>query len=261
MSTATNSQPVQLEIDANGIATLTLNRAQQFNTIDIASMQCLTTHLHDLESNSAVRAVILRGDGKTFSGGGDIRSMHEHLHELPRFIGEIVDSFHAAIIALRRLPMPVISSVHGSAAGGGFSLAMACDLVVATQSARFVIAYPKLATSTDGGLSFFLTRRLGSARALDILLLRDEIGAVEAHQLGLVTRLAADDKLAEETLAVAQRLASLPAQSVREIKRLTTGLGDVALSEQLAAERAAFIRCSKEPEFSERLVAFLSKKK
>jgi 2-(1,2-epoxy-1,2-dihydrophenyl)acetyl-CoA isomerase len=261
MSTATDSQPVLLDIDTNGIATLTLNRPQQFNTIDIASMQCLANLLADIDADPQVRAVILRGDGKTFSGGGDIRSMHEHLDELPRFIGEIVDQFHAAIIALRRLKVPVIASVHGSAAGGGFSLALACDLVVATQSARFVIAYPKLATSTDGGLSFFLTRRLGTARALDILLLRNEVGAVEAQALGLVNRLADDDQLAAQTLALAEQLVALPAQSVREIKSLVAGLGDAGLHEQLAAERAAFMRCSREPELGARLSAFLTKKK
>lgn len=253
--------PVLLDIDAEGIATLTLNRPQQFNTIDVASMQCLASLLQDLEHDKAVRAAILRGAGKTFSGGGDIRSMSARIDDLPRFIGEIIDSFHAAIVALRRLPVPVIASVHNSAAGGGFSLALACDLVVATEASRFVIAYPKLATSTDGGLSFFLTRRLGTARALDILLLRDAIDAPEAHALGLVNRLVAEDALAEETLSVAQRLASLPPQSVREIKRLVSGLGDAALHEQLAAERAAFMRNSALPEMAQRLLAFLDKKK
>ena len=253
--------PVLLDIDADGIATLTLNRPQQFNTIDVASMQCLAQLLQDLEHNAAVRAVVLRGAGKTFSGGGDIRSMHSRIDDLPRFIGEIIDGFHAAIVALRRLPAPVIASVHNSAAGGGFSLALACDFVVATQSARFVIAYPKLATSTDGGLSFFLTRRLGTARALDILLLRDQIDASEAHALGLVNRLAADDALAEETQAVARRLAQLPPQSVREIKGLVAGLGDAALREQLAAERAAFMRNAALPEMAQCLLAFLDKKK
>jgi 2-(1,2-epoxy-1,2-dihydrophenyl)acetyl-CoA isomerase len=155
----------------------------------------------------------------------------------------------------------VIASVHNSAAGGGFSLALACDFVVATQSARFVIAYPKLATSTDGGLSFFLTRRLGTARALDILLLRDQIDASEAHALGLVNRLAADDALAEETQAVARRLAQLPPQSVREIKGLVAALGDAALREQLAAERVAFMRNAALPEMAQCLLAFLDKKK
>lgn len=261
MSTSPDTQPVLLDIDADGIATLTLNRPQQFNTIDVESMRCLASLLQDIEHNALVRAVILRGAGKTFSGGGDIRSMHSRIDDLPRFIGEIIDGFHAAIVALRRLPVPVIASVHNSAAGGGFSLALACDLVVATESARFVIAYPKLATSTDGGLSFFLTRRLGTARALDILLLRDQIDAGEAHALGLVNRLAADDALAEETLAAARRLAGLPPQSVREIKRLVSGLGDAALHEQLAAERAAFVRNAALPQMAECLLAFLDKKK
>ncbi len=254
-------QPILLDIDDAGIATLTLNRPQQFNAIDVASMECLKTVLMDIEGNAAIRAVILRGSGVAFCGGGDIRSMRAHLDDLPRFMGEIVDAFHSAVIALRRLSVPVIASVHGSAAGAGFSLALVCDLVVATQGSRFVVAYPKLAASTDGGLTFFLTRRLGSSRALDILLLRNEITAVEAHTLGLVNRLAENDNLEAETLAVAQQLVKLPAQSVREIKRLVTELGDAALPEQLAAERSAFRRCAQEPEFAERIVAFLDKKK
>jgi 2-(1,2-epoxy-1,2-dihydrophenyl)acetyl-CoA isomerase len=253
--------PVLLDIDAEGIATLTLNRPQQFNTIDVASMEGLAKLLQELESDASIRAVILRGAGKTFSGGGDIRSLYSRIDDLPRFLGTIIDSFHAAIIALRRLPVPVIASVHNSAAGGGFSLALACDFVVATESARFVIAYPKLATSTDGGLSFFLTQRLGTARALDLLLLRDEIGAAEAHALGLVNRLAADAGLEAETLAVAGRLAALPPQSVIEIKRLVSGLGDAALHAQLAAERAAFIRNGAKPEMADRLRAFVEKKR
>jgi 2-(1,2-epoxy-1,2-dihydrophenyl)acetyl-CoA isomerase len=245
---------------AGGTAILTLNRPQQFNAINIESMQSLYRALLDIEPDPSVRAVILRGSGPAFCGGGDIRAMRDNLDNLPRFIGEIVDAFHATILALRRLPVPVISAVHGSAAGGGFSLALACDLVMATQSARFVSAYAKLATSTDGGLSYFLTRRLGSGRALDVLLLRD-LKAPEALALGAIDRVVEDDRLEAEALALAEQLGRLPAHSVREIKRLVTGLNDTALAEQLAAERAAFLRCCREKEFAEKVVAFLDKKK
>lgn len=260
MSNAPDSQSVLLDVDSDGIATITLNRPQQFNTIGIESMRELAAVIAEVENNRAVKAVILRGAGPTFSGGGDIRSMRDNLADMPRFIGEIVDYFHAAILSLRRLKVPVISAVHGSAAGGGFSLALAADVVVAADTAKFVTAYPKLATSTDGGLSFFLTKRLGTKGALDVLLLRDFVSAQDALALGLITRVVAADQLETEAKAIALRLAAFPAQSVREIKQLVSGLHDTELAAQLAAERAAFLRCCAEPQFGERVVAFLTKK-
>lgn len=252
--------PIMLTRDGD-TAVITLNRPQQFNPIDIETMQVLHQVLLDVEADAGVRAVVLKGSGNAFCGGGDIRAMRDNLNDLPRFIGEIVDAFHRVILALRRLPVPVIAAVHGSAAGGGFSLAMACDLVVATAATRFVVAYPQLATSTDGGLSFFLTRRLGTARALDLLLLRNMLNAAEAAEWGLVNRVVDNDKLEQEALALAAQLAKLPAHSVREIKALVAGLGDAGLAEQLAAERAGFLRSCREPLFAERVVAFLDKKK
>lgn len=242
-------------------AVITLNRPQQFNAIDTGSMQALYRVLLEIEADAGVRAAILRGSGNAFCGGGDIRAMRDNLDNLPHFIGEIVDAFHSVVLALRRLPVPVIAAVHGSAAGGGFSLALACDLVVATQSTKFVVAYPQLATSTDGGLSYFLSKRLGTGRALDLLLLRNLLSAGEAAEWGLVNRVVDNDRLEAETLALAEQLAKLPAHSVREIKALVSGAGDDTLARQLAAERAAFLRSCREPLFTERVVAFLEKKK
>lgn len=256
-----NEQSVLLDIDSEGIATLTMNRQQQFNAISVESMQRMLGYLTEIENNPAVRAVILRGNGPAFSGGGDLATMREHLDHLPRFLGEIIDAFHTALLAMRRLAVPTIAQVHGSAAGAGFSLAIACDFVVAAENTRFVVAYPKLATSTDGGLTYYLTQRLGTARALDILLLRDQLSAQEAFDLGLVARLAAPEQLESEARAVARRVAQLPAQSVRELKRLVLGYADAALANQLAAERAAFVRNAGTQEFANRIVAFLEKKR
>ena len=255
-----SEQSVILDVDGDGIATLTMNRPQQFNAISVESMQRMLGYLSEIENNPAVRAVILRGNGPAFSGGGDLATMREHIDDLPRFLGEIIDAFHTSLQAMRRLAVPTIAQVHGSAAGAGFSLAVACDLVVAANNTRFVVAYPKLATSTDGGLTYYLTQRLGTARALDILLLRDQLSAQEAFEFGLVTRLAEPDQLESETRAVAARLAKLPAQSVRELKRLVLDCADNALANQLNAERAAFVRNAGTKEFADRIVAFLEKK-
>lgn len=256
-----SEQSLLFDIDGDGIATLTMNRAPQFNAISVESMQRMLGYLSEIENNPKVRAVILRGNGPAFSGGGDLGSMREHIDDLPRFLGEIIDAFHTSLLAMRRLPVPTIAQVHGSAAGAGFSLAIACDFVVAAQNTRFVVAYPKLATSTDGGLTYYLTQRLGTARALDILLLRDQLGAQEALELGLISRVAAPEQLESETRALAMRIAQLPAQSVRELKQLVLGYADQTLANQLAAERAAFVRNAGTQEFASRIVAFLDKKR
>jgi 2-(1,2-epoxy-1,2-dihydrophenyl)acetyl-CoA isomerase len=256
-----SEQSVLLDIDNEGIATLTMNRPQQFNAISVELMQRMQEHLSEIENNSHVRAVILRGNGPAFSGGGDLATMREHIDHLPRFLGEIIDAFHTSLLAMRRLAVPTIAQVHGSAAGAGVSLAIACDFLVAAHNTRFVIAYPKLATSTDGGLSYYLTQRLGTARALDILLLRDQLSAQEGFDLGLISRLAEPEQLESEARAVALRIAKLPAQSVRELKQLVLGYSDAALANQLAAERAAFIRNAGTQEFANRIVAFLEKKR
>lgn len=250
---------VFLDIDNEGIATLTMNRPQQFNAISVESMQRMLGYLTEIENNPTVRAVILRGNGAAFSGGGDLGNMREHIDQLPRFLGEIIDAFHTTILAMRRLSVPTIAQVHGSAAGAGFSLAVACDWVVAANNARFVVAYPKLATSTDGGLTYYLTQRLGTARALDLLLLRDQLSAQELFDLGVVTRLAAPEQVESEARAVALRIAQLPAQSVRELKQLVQGYADLHLYNQLVDERAAFVRNAGTQEFANRIIAFLEK--
>ncbi len=256
-----SEQSLLLDIDNEGIATLTMNRPQQFNAISVELMQRMLGHLTEIENNPSVRAVILRGNGPAFSGGGDLAAMREQLDHLPRFLGEIIDAFHTSLLAMRRLKVPTIAQVHGSAAGAGVSLAIACDFVVAAENTRFVVAYPKLATSTDGGLTYYLAQRVGTARALDILLLRDQLGAKEALDLGLISRVAAPDQLEAEARAVALRIAQLPAQSVSELKQLVLGYADNALANQLAAERAAFVRNAGTREFANRIVAFLEKKR
>lgn len=245
----------------HGVATLTLNRPQQYNTIDHALVGALYDAAAELQADASVRAVVLRGEGATFSGGGDIKAMSAHLGDIRHFLGTLIDAFHNAILALRRIPVPVIGAVHGAAAGGAFSLAMACDLVVATRSARFVVAYPKLGAPADGGFTHWITRRLPPHKALELMLLGGELNAEAAFNLGLINEVVADDQLQAAAQAMAQRVAQLPAQAVREIKGLIGRQLEADLTAQLDAERAAFLRCADTADFSERLAAFLNKRR
>jgi len=154
----------------------------------------------------------------------------------------------------------VIGSVYGAAAGGGFSLALACDQLIVASNARFVVAYPALGTSSDGGLSHFLSKRLGAAKALEIVLGSGAINAAEALALGLVVKVVEDASLDAETAAYAAKFAQLAPQSVREFKRLISGAEDDGLEVQLEREREAFLRCARTEDFRKRVSAFLQKR-
>lgn len=249
------SQAVVARVEEH-VATLTLNRPDRLNVINSEMTTSLRDAIASLTTRD-LRAVVLRAEGRAFCAGGDIAAMAESAADLPSFVDSLVGSFHECILALRALPCPVIASVQGAAAGGGFSLAMACDFIVAERSASFVVAYPKLATSSDGGLSFFLARRVGAARALSILLLSDRMSAEEAHVAGLIDVLADEGRLHEATLSLVHRLVSLPTTAVHSMRGLLTKPEEARLREQLAREKESFVRCAGESEFHARVMSFV----
>jgi 2-(1,2-epoxy-1,2-dihydrophenyl)acetyl-CoA isomerase len=205
--------------------------------------------------------VVLRGAGKSFCGGGDVLAMHANRANLGRFIDRLIDDFHAGVMALRRLPIPVIANVHGAVAGGGFSLALACDLIVAARGTRFVMAYPRLGAPADGGLSFQLAQRLGRAQGFETLTLNGKLSAEKALALGLINRVAEAESGDAETHALARELLALPAQPVNELKELVAVQSRDAFEEHLAREKAAFLRCANNPELAARVAAFAEKQR
>jgi len=241
------------------VVTLTLNRPALLNALDSEMAEVLRDAIKTVASNASARVLVLRGNGRSFCGGGDVAAMHAHRHDLPTFIEKTIDPFHACVLGLQRLPMPVIACAHGALAGGGFSLAMACDFVVAARSARFVVAYPKLGAPADGGLSFFLVSRLGSARGLEALTTGGQFTAAEALQLGLINRVADDDDLERATGEWVSQLLALAPQSLRELKGLVAAQSADALEAHLNREKAAFLRCAATPEFAARVAAFADK--
>lgn len=252
------ASPVTLAFDGD-VAVVTLNRAASFNAINLPLAQALHAAVADAAARPQARALLLCGAGRSFCGGGDVIAMQRHAHDLPGFCGQVIDAFHALMLTLARLRLPVVAAVQGAAAGGGFSLAMAADGVVAARSARFVVAYPRLGTSTDGGLSFRLQQRLGPQRALALLLQEDPLHADAALALGLVQEVADDDALYARALAAARRLAAWPPQAVAELRALAQAPSLPELQAQLDRERAAFLRCAATPEFAARVAAFAAK--
>ena len=249
-----------LMVQQGAVATLTLNRPDRLNALDHEMAGELLAAIEALGQNSCARVLILRGEGRSFCAGGDVAAMHAHCNDLSAFIEKTITPFHACVLGLQRLPMPVLACVHGALAGGGFSLAMACDFVAAARSARFVVAYPKLGAPADGGLSFFLAQRLGAARGLEALTTRGQFTAEQAFQLGLVNRVIEDDRLQQETGQWVNDLLALPEQSLRELKTLVAAQSDAALEAHLQREKAAFLRCAATPDFAARVAAFMQKR-
>lgn len=242
----------------NEIVFLTMDALPRPPTIDDDLCGQLVRALAEVSGRNGDRTVVIRALGPAFSAGGNLFEIEQRLAD-PQQLAPMIDRFHEAILAIRHHALPIVASVHGAAAGAGFSLAMACDLVVAAESARFIAGYPKIGTSSDGGLSFQLAHRLGATRAIDAFLLGESLDAEAAYKLGIVNRLVADADLESETLAVAQRLAAQPAYAVGQIKELIGSVANQGLERHLALEKEAFIRCAGTPDFVRLVGAFTRK--
>jgi 2-(1,2-epoxy-1,2-dihydrophenyl)acetyl-CoA isomerase len=244
-----------------GIVFLTMSAGSRPSMVDVDTCVALVAALSEISPDKGDRAVVLNAAGRVFSAGGNLAYIETTLSDPPRLLGPLIDRFHEVILALRRLPLPVVASVHGAAAGAGFSLAMACDIVVSARSARFVAGYPKIGTSSDGGLTWFLSHHIGPRAALDVFFLREQIDATQAHALGMVNLLVADEELHNQTLEAARRLAAHPQQAVREIKTLVGAAVDSGLEQHLAREKDAFLRCAATPDFQRLVRDFVNQRK
>ena len=253
------SEVVKLAV-AGGIATIVLNRPHVMNAMDGEMMQQLRPVTEAVEKDASVRAVVLRGEGAAFMAGGDVAVFHQHLAELPELIVTWGREMHAAFLALRRMGKPVLASVHGAVAGAGFSLMCAADLAIAAADTRFTLAYANIGASPDGGSTYFLPRLVGYKKTMELIMLPDRFDAETARQHGLVNWVVPNDKLAEETARIVQRLASGPTRAFAEAKRLVNQSLE-PLDVQMEQELQAFSRCARGPDLKEGVTAFVEKRK
>ena len=243
-----------------GIATIALNRPHVLNAMDGEMMQELRPAAERLEKDASVRAVVIKGEGGAFMAGGDVAVFQQHLAELPELIVTWGREMHAAFLALRRMGKPVLASVHGAVAGAGFSLMCAADLAIAAAGTRFTLAYANIGASPDGGSTYFLPRLVGYKKAMEMILLPDRFDAQTALASGLVNWVVPEDKLVEETLRIAKRLAAGPTGAFAEAKRLVNGSLD-GLGAQMEHELQAFSRCARGADLKEGVTAFVEKRK
>jgi len=246
------------------VATLTLNRPESLNTLDFSLMDALVDASAEVASDDTLRVVVIRGAGKHFMAGGDIRTFAGMLDGEPaertRRFKRMIARLHSAIEAFHRMPHPVIGQVQGAVAGFGLSLMNACDLVVAADNAYFASAYRAIALTADGGGSWALPRLVGMRRAMEIMLLGERFDAQQALAWGLVNKVVPLAEIDATMEAVVRSLADGPTLAIRNAKRLMRESLARSLSEQLDAEAASFAACAGTPDFVEGIAAFLEKR-
>jgi 2-(1,2-epoxy-1,2-dihydrophenyl)acetyl-CoA isomerase len=205
---------------ADGIATLTMNRPEKLNAFTSDMLHGLVAALDDCEAREDVRAVILTGAGRGFCSGGDIGGMGEEHDSRPHITkSRIWGEIQAFPKRAARFEKPLLAAVNGAAIGGGMDLALACDIRIAGESAKFAETYAKIGLLPGGGGAYFLPRLVGKARALELLWTADFIDAAAALEIGVVNHVYPDDQLLAETTKLAKRIAAIPPLSVRLIKR------------------------------------------
>jgi 2-(1,2-epoxy-1,2-dihydrophenyl)acetyl-CoA isomerase len=219
------AEPTVLVEQADAIATLTLNRPEARNALDLAMREELEAALRALDGDAGVRVLVVRGAGAHFCAGGDVKFMQAR--RMTAAEGEQrVEAMNRAILALARFRTPTIAMVDGYAVGAGCNLALACDLVVASDRARFGEVFARLGLVPDGGGTWLLPRRVGLARAKELVFTAEPIPAAEAERIGLVNRVVPAAELAAQTVALARRIADGPPRALAMAKSLLTrGLG------------------------------------
>ncbi|MTD45828.1 enoyl-CoA hydratase/isomerase family protein [Conexibacter sp. W3-3-2] len=230
---------------ADGVATVTLAQGDRGNPFDATLCAELALVATECAEDPAVRAVLIRAEGRFFSVGGDLGALGASHEELPRFVQNATTGFHSAMSRFARMDAPVVCAVHALAAGGGVSLAAGADFVLAAASARFYAAYQGIGLAIDGGGSHSVPRKVGAARALSFYLRNETWTAEQAHAYGLVTEVVPDGELADAAHALAAELAAGPTRAFGEVKNLLRATWDTPLEAQLEQEARAMVRAGR----------------
>ena len=253
--------PVLIE-RVNGLAIVTLNRADSYNAFDGPLAEAFLAALVECDEDRSVRAVMITGAGKAFCAGGNLKAMKEVAdagQSVGAFLKRLVVPIHGAIATIARMEKPVVAAVNGPAGGFGFSLALACDLVLASDAAMFTMAYTKAGLSPDGSSSFFLPRIVGPKRAYD-LMVNEVLSPAEAKDLGIVNQIMPGDSFMEEARAYGSRLAEGPTLAFGAAKRLIAFSPESSMETQMEHERRAIAECGGTEDFKEGVAAFVEKR-
>jgi 2-(1,2-epoxy-1,2-dihydrophenyl)acetyl-CoA isomerase len=252
-------ETVLVELDAEaGVATITLNRPDALNALTVPMKQALLAAFRRVERERAVRAVILTGAGRAFCSGQDLR---ERLEPEAAPLGvEVRERYNPIVRAMRGLPKPIVAAINGVAAGAGASLAMACDIRIASDEASFALAFGRVGLVPDSGATWFLPRLVGATRAAELALLNDPVSAADAVRLGLIGRVVPAAELAAEARAVAARLAAGAPRAIALTKRALDAAWTHDLDAALEYEAHLQDLAGRTKDHAEGMAAFMAKR-
>jgi 2-(1,2-epoxy-1,2-dihydrophenyl)acetyl-CoA isomerase len=240
---------------------IALNRPEAFNALNLGMMEGLGETLSTAAADRSIQGVVITGKGKAFCAGGDLKWISQQSEDAGSVLYRLAPHFHLSIVEIRRMEKPVVAAVNGIAAGGGFSLALACDFRVMGQSAILRQAYTSSGLSMDGGGSFALPRLVGLARAMEIMAFDRPISSAQALEWGLVTKVVPDDQVLPEALSLLNDLADSSLHSFAWSKKLITHSFNNTLETQLELERQGISDCAAHPDGQEGIRAFVEKRK
>src|SRR6185503_13272505 len=254
-------ETIQLEMRGQ-VCILTLNRPDSLNALTVETANDFKAAVADAIRQGA-RAIVLTGAGRAFCAGGDLRAMQDMATKegrLEAFFDEPLRILNEAILLIRQTPVPFIAAVNGVASGGGCNLALACDLVIAAESAKFNQAFIKIGLVPDCGGTFILPRLVGMKKAAELMFTGDMITAQQAAAIGMINSVVADAELMGQVMSIAQRLAQSPTAAIAQIKRLLDASAVNDYGGQLDLEREAQIEAGKTKDFVEGVSSFLEKR-
>lgn len=254
-------ETIQFEM-RGAVCLITLNRPESLNALTLQVGRDFKAAVGEAHERGA-RAIVLTGAGRAFCAGGDLREMQKIAAQdgrIEAFFDEPLRELNECIMLIRRTPVPFIAAVNGAASGGGCNLALACDLVVAGESARFNQAFIKIGLSPDCGGTFILPRLVGWRRATQLMMTGEVVTAPQALAMGMINAVAADDQLIAHAMAMADSLAQAPTAAIGRIKELLEASAKNDYGEQLELERKAQIESGLTRDFKEGVAAFIEKR-
>lgn len=242
------------------IAFLTFNRPEVFNSFNREMALLLQSELDAAEKNPEVRAIVITGNGKAFCAGQDLKEVTSP--ELnPGFKKILEEHYNPIISRIRKIEKPIIAAVNGVAAGAGANIALACDVVIASENASFIQAFSKIGLVPDSAGTFFLPRLIGFQKASALMMLGDKVSAVEAEKLGMVYKTVSSENFMDEVNNIATTMANMPTKALGLTKRLLNYSLNSSLDEQLDLESKLQIEAAQSEDYAEGVDAFVNKRK
>lgn len=241
-------------------AYLTLNRPEVFNSFNREMALLLQSELDAAEKNPEVRAIVITGNGKAFCAGQDLKEVTSP--ELnPGFKKILEEHYNPIITRIRSIKKPIIGAINGVAAGAGANIALACDVVIASENASFIQAFSKIGLVPDSAGTFFLPRLIGFQKASALMMLGDKVSAQDAEKLGMVYKVISSENFMEEVSILANTMANMPTKAIGLTKRLLNNSMQNSLEQQLNLESKLQIEAAQSEDYAEGVDAFVNKRK